>query len=180
MSFRDTVELINAYLPDKHALYKFLLREQYFLPAENSPIMSVKFMHAVWRKEIYLPLMTEVRPIRVSDMPPKAEIKQELLQAMEEMSTAEPSDKLIDQLRLKDADVPWMLSMLHMLRPEHPFFKRDYVRAPRQVNRHDPLAREDNKHDMYKQALQGLPLPNVKRRKKTGGVANCLAKSVRA
>ena len=95
MSFRDTFDLVNAYLPDKRAFYKLLLREQYFLPAENSPIMSVKFMHAVLRKEIYLPLMTEVRPIRLGEQPPKAQIKAELLLVMEEMSTAEASEKLV-------------------------------------------------------------------------------------
>ena len=95
MSFRDTFDLVNAYLPDKRAFYKLLLREQYFLPAENAPIMSVKFMHAVLRKEIYLPLMTEVRPIRLGEQPPKAQIKAELLLVMEEMSTAEASEKLV-------------------------------------------------------------------------------------
>ena len=95
MSFRDTFNLLNTYLPDKKAFYKFLLREQYFLPAENAPIMSVKFMHAVLRKEIYLPLMTEVRPIRLGEQPPKAQIKAELILVMEELSTAEPSEKLI-------------------------------------------------------------------------------------
>ena len=52
-------------------------------------------MHAVLRKEIYLPLMTEVRPIRLGEQPPKAQIKAELILVMEELSTAEPSEKLI-------------------------------------------------------------------------------------
>ena len=73
-----------------------------------------------------------------------------------------------------------MLSMLHMLRPEHPFFSKDFVRAPRQVHASDPLAREDAQHNLYKQALQGMPLPTTKRRKKAGGVASCLVKQVKA
>ena len=44
----------------------------------------------------------------------------------------------------------------------------------------DPLAREDAQHNLYKQALQGMPLPTTKRRKKAGGVASCLFKQVKA
>ena len=73
-----------------------------------------------------------------------------------------------------------MISMLHMLRPEHPFFSKDFVRAPRQVQTRDPLAREDAQHNLYKQALQGMPLPTTRRRKKAGGVASCLFKQVKA
>ena len=79
-SLRDQ---INTYMPDRETMYEQLIRHQFFMPAESCSICSVKFMDLVIRQEVYMPRFTEVHPVRIAKPPPKKQLKEELLRAME-------------------------------------------------------------------------------------------------
>ena len=42
------------------------------------------------------------------------------------LQPAPPGIELVKELQRKDADARWLLSMLHMIRPEHEFFSFEY------------------------------------------------------
>ena len=60
---------INKNLANKEGFYEFLLRKRLYLPDTKCSIITVKFLDLVYRSEIYLPKVTEVRPIRIADPP---------------------------------------------------------------------------------------------------------------
>ena len=123
------------YMPDLDTMYEQLLRHQFFLPAKNCSIISIKFMDGIIREEIYCPRMNECRPIRLAKPPHKKHLKEELLRVMGSQAQAGPAQRLMEHVRRKDVDVPWMTCVLHMLDPDHVFFNRAYSRVARPANR---------------------------------------------
>ena len=96
-----------------------------------------------------MPRMTEVRPIRIAKPPSKREMQAELISVMEQMSSAEPGNNLIEHLRKKEADLFWLSCVLHMLQPQHPYFDKSYSRLNKAQNKKDPLARPEDKFTVY-------------------------------
>ena len=68
---------------------------------------------------------------------------------MEQMSSAEPGNNLIEHLRRKEADLFWLSCVLHMLQPQHPYFDKSYSRLNKAQNKKDPLARPEDKFTVY-------------------------------
>ena len=70
------------YMPDLDTMYEQMLRHQFFMPAKNCSIVSVKFMDGIIREDIYCPRMYELRPITLAKPPHKKHLKEELLGVM--------------------------------------------------------------------------------------------------
>ena len=83
-------------------------------------------MDKVLRREIYMPEMHELSPIRLGSPPPKKELKAELIRVMSNLNPTEPGLALIQEIQRKDCDVQWMTSMLFMLDKDHLFFNEHY------------------------------------------------------
>ena len=90
----DIKELINQYIPDREAFYDYLVRERYFLPLEKCNIITVSFLDRVYREEIYLPKITDVRPIKVSKPPNKKLMQNELINILGQMNS-EPAGRAL-------------------------------------------------------------------------------------
>ena len=106
-------------------------------------------MDAVFRGDIYMPKMTELRPMRIAKPPHKKALQEELISVMEQMSSAEPGNALIEHLKRKDVDVFWLTCMLHMLQPNHFYFDKTYSRFNKAENKKDPLSRPEDKFTVY-------------------------------
>ena len=134
------------------------------MPAENCSIISVKFMDAICRGEVYMPKMTEVRAIRIAKPPHKKHLKEELLKAMAAQVTQENGLNLMENIRKKDVDVYWMGCLLFMLNPNHEFFDKSYTRATKNTHRADPLMINEDKFQVYNEMFAGLPIPKQKKK----------------
>ena len=106
-----------------------------------------------------MPRCTEVHPVRIAKAPPKKELKEELLKAMEAQVTAQAGLNLMEHIRKKDVDVYWMSCILFMLNKEHIFFDRSYSRFSRTAKRPGRDAVNQDQFSAYNEMFAGLPVP---------------------
>ena len=99
---------INKHLSNKEGFYDFLTRKQFYLPDVKCNIITVKFMDRVYREEIYLPKVDQVRPARIADPPSRKVIQQELIRVMSQLNPAPAGVELIRELERKEADMRWL------------------------------------------------------------------------
>ena len=113
---------------------------------------------------MYMPKFEDVRPIKIGSPPPKKELKAELIRVMSNLDARPPGQALIQELRRKDVDVPWMTSLLFMLEPNHRFFDERYTGRglPRNhVHEPDEL---DERFAIYRTIFNNMPVPRGRRR----------------
>ena len=69
---------------------------------------------------------------------------------------------LIKELKVKNADMQWLQTMLYMICPDHYFFDPAYSRLNKKDNRKNPIMDEDDQFSIYKSAFEGMvpPRPN--------------------
>ena len=80
---------------------------------------------------------------------------------------------LAAEIRARDADLAWYLSMIRLVDAEHPIFNPGYVR-PRKQQKEEPGLEE--KLGAYKDAFEGLPMPKRSEQKKRACVVSNIQK----
>jgi hypothetical protein len=91
------------------------------MPAFKSSLCCVKYMQRVRSGKYYCPKVNEARPILCPDAPKKDDVITHLLGFAKDQS----KNLGITEKRLPDKS--WALQVLYVLKPDHAFFKKDYV-----------------------------------------------------
>ena len=95
-------------------------------------------MDQIIKGQVYMPRFTEVRPVRIAKPPPKKQLKEELIKAMEAQLDRLDGRALMEWIKKKDVDVYWMSCLLFLLNRNHIFFDKSYSRFSRTDNRPGP------------------------------------------
>ena len=98
-----------------------MLRNGYCMPSYNSSLCCIKWMQRVRSGKYWCPKSKDIHPVRVAD-PPK---KEELLDFLIQFSLDKKKPLGIKEKRQPDKQ--WALQILSVLKPDHKYFKKDYV-----------------------------------------------------
>ena len=120
---KDEVNLQKAQtlVPNKKAFYKAMIRNQYFVPQYKSSLCCVKWMQRVRTGKYHCPKVQDLRPMNCADPPLKEEILEHLLGYAKDKGL----NMGISMKRMPDKH--WALQVLHSFKPDHKFFKKDYL-----------------------------------------------------
>ena len=137
ISLKESAKLVA----EKKDYYNALERNGYHLPTYKSTLVTRDFLIAVRGGQIYCPKYVDLK-IRASVNPPPAKIVHEELRNLlnhgapqMDAETAAPYLALMLLLHTKNADRPWMLSVISTLtNGDHFFFAKDYVAPKRKPN----------------------------------------------
>ena len=140
-------------LPDKKSYYKAMIRNNFYVPNYKSSLCCVKWMKRVRSGKYWCPKKKDIHPFSCADPPKKAEILEQLI------GFATDKGKNLGISEKRQPDKQWALQMLAVLKPDHVYFRKDFV-PKREIDR----VMIDNQDDF----LTGLP-PG-KWRKRKGGI----------
>ena len=110
-------------IPDKKSFYKACVRNGYFMPAFKSSLSCIKYMQRIRSKKYWCPAVFEIHPHTCVD-PPKKEVVLEHL-----LGFARDANKNLGITNKRQPDKAWALAVLQHLKPDHKFFRKDYVTA---------------------------------------------------
>lgn len=121
-------------VPDRHALYVALLRNQVVMPPYKDSIVTTKFMQSILEGRNWCLRSTDVKYYRVcADPPSRKELASVLHNLMVNCDTVDPSVKAsflsTAQLILKHPpSAHWTLLVIAAMDPDNALFARDYVK----------------------------------------------------
>ena len=93
------------------------------MPAYKSSLCCVKYMDRVRSKEYWCPKVAQIHPHTCVDPPKKDEVLEQLI------GFATDAGKNLGISKKRRPDKQWALSVLAHLKPDHKYFRKDYVKA---------------------------------------------------
>ena len=161
MQFTTLKEEMNYFLGSKDAFYLFMLRKQYYMPDIKYSAVTISYMDRGFRGLLFIARQDECSPIRLATPPSKDICKRILLELLD--ASAEHEDghwALLQHLQDKDADLNWILSMIHFLKPKHALFSESYYELPksRKAANDELASAEKAKLKAYEGAFKHMPI----------------------
>ena len=138
-------------------LYEMAERKGWILPKLNTPFCSLEYLAGVTheKRKYWCPHQTEYIKRNCARPPLKEDVLKEVLSILEEKN-----EKLGD-LSKGPPNIEWLLECLACLKPNHRFFKPDYV--PPAIKK---KKKEEPKLTGFESLLEGTPPPTLKQMRK--------------
>ena len=170
--YQSRAQEMDQYLPNKDAMYGFLLRKGYFLPSRKTDIVTIAFLDKVFRGEIYCPMQTEVPQVQLASTPTKPELELLVERALRKRRDMDDGKlALVEEIKAKNANSSFLLGLVRLWNPACSIFAESYVAIQRPEL---PQRRADGALDPYQGAFENIPVPKRKggSKKKQGVAAN--------
>ena len=128
-------EQIGEVVRSKQHFYNAMLLAGYVLPAVSQGIISIKFMHQVRSREVWMPKGEDISVCRQVPYPPTNDMIVDLItvaagsQVGRNGWTEEnlgPVHALVERVQKKSADKSWLLKLLYYFDPECEVFSKGY------------------------------------------------------
>ena len=111
-----------------------MLQDGYVMPGYKQTLVSIKFMHMVRNKQIWVPRAEDVVQCRIVAYPPTNDIiKFHLNSTVDQMDEDIENEEIMPKLKLlmahlktRSADKEWLLRCLFVLNEGHQFFQKNY------------------------------------------------------
>ena len=127
--------MIDASVVSKRHLHEIMQRNGWYVPSAKSSFVTVDYLHKVRTGQVYCPKFEEVRLRPCPVRPDKELVVTEVLRVCTEHG------KNLGDCSRQRPNKGWLLKVLSTLKPEHYFFAKAYMPAPR------PRKREVKKLD---------------------------------
>ena len=98
-----------------------MIRNGYLVPAYKSSLPCLKWMIRVRSGKYWCPKVKDIHPANCAEPPKKEDILYHLL------SFAKDQGKNLGITEKRVPDKQWMLQVLNVLKPDHHYFRKDFV-----------------------------------------------------
>ena len=127
-------EQVSTLMRSKTHFYKAMQQAGFILPAAKQAIVSIKVLHEVRARQVYMPRAADVNACPPVAYPPTnamlvslvAEAANRAVQARPESFPAEPVARLVELVKKHGGDKAWLLHLLHCFDPASEVFAKGY------------------------------------------------------